>query len=243
VEKEVHLDGLPPHLDGYRVAQLSDIHCGSYISGERVRRWVERLNRTAPDLVAVTGDLITTGDAHIEEVANALAGLRGRDGVFACMGNHDYFTQGDVARALERRGIIVLRNSGQRIRDGLFVAGVDDTWSRRHDVPRALGDRPPGTLAILLAHDPNLFPQAVEAGVELTLSGHTHGGQLAVPGLIRRFSLARLVTPFVAGLYRIGGSVLHVSVGAGTTGPPVRLGASPEMVLLTLRPAKPKKGA
>jgi hypothetical protein len=98
-----------------------------------------------------------------------------------------------------------------------------------------LAERPDGVFTLLLAHDPNLFPQAVGEDVDLTLSGHTHGGQLAVPYLTRRFSLARVITPFAAGLYRIGKSLLYVNVGAGTTGPPVRLGARAELTLLVLK--------
>jgi uncharacterized protein len=237
VERELYIDALPDALDGYRIGQISDIHCGSYVPAERVARGVERLNATRPDLIAVTGDLISTGDHHVEAVARVLGGLRARDGVFACMGNHDYFTGADVAAALERNGITVLRNRGQLVGE-IFVAGADDTWSRRDDVRAALAERPAGRFALLLAHDPNLFPQAVSQGVDLTLSGHTHGGQLAVPYLTRWFSLARVVTAFAAGLYRIGNSLLYVNVGAGTTGPPVRLGARAELTLLVL-----KKGA
>jgi predicted MPP superfamily phosphohydrolase len=134
----------------------------------------------------------------------------------------------------------VLRNRGQSIeRDGecLYVAGVDDTWTRRADIPAALGGRPKGAPTLLLAHDPMLFPQAAAAGVELTLAGHTHGGQLAVPGLHRRLNLARLASPFTVGLYRLGRSILHVSRGAGTTGPPIRLGAPAEISIITLRAA------
>ncbi|HEY2746134.1 MAG TPA: metallophosphoesterase [Polyangia bacterium] len=234
----VRIDGLPPALDGYRIGQLSDIHCGPHTPATRVRRWVERLNALDLDLMTVTGDLITHGSSHVAAVADALGGLRARDGVFACMGNHDYFTDGEaLIDELERAGLVVLRNRGVTVEHGgakLYVAGVDDTWSARHDVARALADRPLGAPAILLAHDPNLFPEASERDVELTLSGHTHGGQLAVPG-VRRLSLARFITRFTAGLYRRGRSTLYVNRGAGTTGPPVRLGAPAELAVLTLR--------
>ena len=233
VERQLVVEGLPDSLDGFRIAQISDIHCGSYVPASRVAAWVERLNREKPDLVAITGDLISSGDGHVEEVARALGGFQAKHGVFACMGNHDYFTKADLAAALERNGITVLKNRGLSIGD-LFVAGVDDTWTDKNDLPRAVANAN-GKFTLLLAHDPNLFPQAVEEGVALTLSGHTHGGQLAVPYLTRRFSLARVITPFAAGLYQIGKSMLYVNVGAGTTGPPVRLGARAELTLLTLK--------
>jgi uncharacterized protein len=234
----VRIDNLPPQLDGYRIGQISDVHCGPHTPAERVRRWVERMNALDLDLMTVTGDLITHGSTHVRAVADALGGLRARDGVFACMGNHDYFTDGEhFVRQLTGAGLVVLRNEGVVVeREGaqLYVAGVDDTWTSRHDVARALADRPAGAPTILLAHDPNLFPEAIERDVELTLSGHTHGGQLAVPG-VRRLSLARFITEFTAGLYRRGRSWLYVNRGAGTTGPPVRLGAPAELAVLTLR--------
>jgi predicted MPP superfamily phosphohydrolase len=241
VRTTVAIPGLPPAFENYQVVHLSDIHCGPWTPAARVRRWVDQINALGPDLVAVTGDLITTGSEYVPAVSQALGGLRARDGVFACMGNHDYFTDGEAfVRALQSAGLTVLRNRGQSIEregDRLYVAGVDDTWSNRDDIPAALGGRPDRAPTVLLAHDPLLFPEAAAAGVELTLSGHTHGGQFAVPGLHRSLNLARLASPFTVGIYRVGESILHISRGAGTTGPPIRLGAPAEISLLTLRAA------
>ncbi|MCP3136325.1 metallophosphoesterase [Pyxidicoccus xibeiensis] len=238
--RTVRVEGLPPELDGYRIGQLSDVHCGPHVPEARVASWVSRLNGLDLDLVTVTGDLITHGSSHVDAVARALGGLRAKDGAFACMGNHDYFTDGEhFVRELQRHGLQVLRNRGVVVERGgarLYVAGVDDTWTSRHDLGRALAARPEGAPTVLLAHDPDLFPQAQARGVELTLSGHTHGGQLAVPG-VRRLSLARFITRWTAGLYRQGRSWLYVNRGAGTTGPPVRLGAPPELAVITLRRA------
>ncbi|WP_224366631.1 metallophosphoesterase [Hyalangium versicolor] len=239
-KRVVRVPGLAPELDGYRIGQISDVHCGPNTPEDRVAAWVKRLNALDLDLVTVTGDLITHGSSHVEAVARALGELRAKDGAFACMGNHDYFTDGEhLVQALERRGLTVLRNRGvvlQRESARLYVAGVDDTWTSRHDVGRALANRPEGVPTVLLAHDPNLFPEAQARDVELTLSGHTHGGQLAVPG-VRRLSLARFVSRWTAGLYRQGRSWLYVNRGAGTTGPPARLGAPAELAVITLRSA------
>jgi predicted MPP superfamily phosphohydrolase len=241
VRMTLDIPGLPAAFDNYQVVHLSDVHCGPWTRPPQVRRWVERINAMSPDLVAVTGDLITTGSEYVSAVSQALGGLRARDGVFACMGNHDYFTDGEAfARSLDRAGLQVLRNRGQSIeRDGerLYVAGADDTWTHRADLPAALHARPPEVATLLLAHDPMLFPEAAAAGVELMLSGHTHGGQFAVPGFHRRLNLARFASLFTVGIYRAGRSILHVSRGAGTTGPPIRLGAPAEISLLTLRAA------
>lgn len=238
---DVFVEGLPASFDGYRIAQISDLHCGPFASGERVAGWVRRVNRLQPDLVAVTGDLIASGSSFVSTVASALGGLRARDGVFAAMGNHDYFTDGEAfSVALSEAGLSVLRNRGIQLRRGsgsIYVAGVDDTWTRRDDIERALADRPPEAPVILLAHDPVLFPEAAARRVDLTLSGHTHGGQLALPIFARKLNLARLMTRFTTGLYRVGPSTLYVNRGLGTTGPPVRLAVPPEIAVLTLRAA------
>jgi predicted MPP superfamily phosphohydrolase len=240
-DREVFITDLPVAFEGYRVVQISDLHCGPFASERRVARWVASTNRLNGDLIAVTGDLIASGGAFVTTVASALGALSARDGVFASMGNHDYFAEGDaMAEALHGAGLSVLRNRGVEIeRDGakIFVAGVDDTWTRRHDVKKALVDRPDGTPVVLLAHDPALFPEAASLGVDLTLSGHTHGGQLGVPFFSRRWNLARVMTRFTSGVYTEGTSTLYVNHGLGTTGVPIRLLVSSEIAVLTLRRA------
>jgi len=239
---EIAIPGLPAAFDGFRIAQISDLHCGPFASGERVDGWVAAVNRLQADLVAVTGDLIASGPAFVPVVAASLGKLQARDGVFASMGNHDYFTDGEeMAGALEKAGLTLLRNRGVEVRrDGaaIYVAGVDDTWTHRHDLDKALAGRPPETPVLLLAHDPALFPDAASRAVDLTLSGHTHGGQIGVPFFAKRFNLARVMTPFTTGLYRSGPSTLYVSRGLGSTGLPVRIFVPAEITLLTLRRAE-----
>jgi predicted MPP superfamily phosphohydrolase len=243
----IFIPGLPEAFDGYRIAQISDLHCGPFASGARVDGWVGRVNRLEADLVAVTGDLIASGSAFVGVVAKSLGKLRARDGVFAAMGNHDYFTDGEeLARALERAGLTLLRNRGVQVqRDGaaIYVAGVDDTWTHRNDLGKALAARPAAMPALLLAHDPALFPDAAARAVDLTLSGHTHGGQIGVPFLAKRFNLARIMTPFTTGTYHVGASTLYVNRGLGTTGLPVRIFVPAEISLLTLRRAEPQAAA
>jgi predicted MPP superfamily phosphohydrolase len=242
LRQTICVPGLPPAFAGYQIAQISDVHCGPFTPAERVLRWVRRVNDLSPDLIAVTGDLITSGGDFVEVVSATLGELRAPDGVWGCMGNHDYFTNGDAfAGRLEHHGMRLLRNAGHVIeRSGqrLYLAGVDDTWTHRHDLDRALRGRPAGAPIVLLAHDPALFPAAAAHGVAVTLSGHTHGGQLAAPVRPKRWNLARLMTPFTTGLYQIGDSTLYVNRGLGTTGPPIRLGVRPEITLITLMPAR-----
>jgi predicted MPP superfamily phosphohydrolase len=240
-EVEVPLAGLPAELDGYRIVQLSDLHVSDQLPAERAGAWVEAANALSPDLVALTGDYIASGTEYHGAVAQLFSRLRARDGVLAVMGNHDYFGDGEAfVTALQTRGVRVLRNEGLRLgrgTGGLYVAGVDDTWSGRDDLPRTLADRPDGVPVVLLAHDPDVFHEAKEAGVDLQLSGHTHGGQVAFPGLARWVNLAWLMSGYVAGLYRAGDARLYVHRGLGTTGLPLRVAVPPELAVLTLRSA------
>jgi uncharacterized protein len=238
---DVPVAGLPAAFEGYRIAQLSDLHIGGLWPRARAARWVGMVNREGADLVALTGDYVTNGIAFHEDISAVLSAMRGRDGVVAVMGNHDYFGDGDALAALLRaRGVEVLCNERRTISRGgatLTLAGIDDTWSGRADVARALGDRDPAAPLVVLAHDPSLFPALARRGAALVLSGHTHWGQIAVPFLATRLNLSRLSHRYHAGLYREDDAVLYVSPGLGTTGPPMRLGAPPEITVLTLRRA------
>jgi uncharacterized protein len=188
----------------------------------------------------VTGDMVTSGTAFHVDIANVVGALRAKDGVFVSMGNHDYFGEGEpLIGYLRERSVRVLRNEGlhlERAGERMYLAAIDDTWTGRADMVAALAERPANVPCILLAHDPEVFPKAVEKGVDLMLSGHTHGGQIAVPFLAKRLSLATLAHHFNVGTYREGDATLYVSPGLGTTGPPIRLGSAPAITLLTLRP-------
>jgi predicted MPP superfamily phosphohydrolase len=238
---EVKLRGLDPKFDGYRIAHLSDLHIGTMTPRSRGEKWTRAANARHPDIAVVTGDMVTSGTAFHEDIAAVVGSLRAKDGVFVSMGNHDYFGDGEpLITHLTTQGTRVLRNEGTTLeRDGarLYLAGIDDTWTKRDDIERALAGRPAGVTSILLAHDPDRFPHAAERGVDLTLAGHTHGGQIAFPFLYRWLSLARVAHRFNVGLYRRGHSWLYVHPGLGTTGPPMRLGVAPAVVILTLRAA------
>jgi predicted MPP superfamily phosphohydrolase len=236
---ELVMPGLPREFDGYRVAQLSDLHIGGLTPRKWGEAWARLSNGAEPDLCVVTGDLVSSGVDFHDDIAAVIGSLRAEDGVFVTMGNHDYFGDGEpLIRLLREGGATVLRNEGATVTRGqasLFVAGVDDTWTRRANVALALADRAPGAFTLLLAHDPALFPAAVREGANLVLSGHTHGGQVALPFFPRLISLARLTHRFCLGVYREGNSALYVNAGLGTTGPPIRLGVAPEVAILTLR--------
>jgi len=238
---EVTIRGLPRSWDGFRIVQLSDLHIGSFSSRRTGLDWARRANALRPDIIAVTGDLLTSGEAFFSDVADVIGALKAPHGVFVSPGNHDYFGgPGELFEALTGRGAQVLRNRSVRLeRDGtaLVVAGVDDTWTRRADLDKALEGRDGASATVLLAHDPDLFPHAARASVDLVLSGHTHGGQVAVPFLARWINLSSFAHLYHLGLYDLDGSKLYVNAGLGVTGPPVRIGAAPEIAVLTLRAA------
>jgi len=229
---EIPIHGLPMAFDGYRIAHWSDLHLGSMTPPALAEEWARLTNGCSPDLAVVSGDLVSSGGNFVEDTAIALGRLRARDGTFVSLGNHDYFGPvEELVRALRAERTRVLRNEGTVLERGgarLYLAAVDDTWSRRANLDAALAKRPTGVVTILLAHDPQVFRGAVKHGVALTLSGHTHGGQISLRPLVPR-------RPLHLGLYHQGVAALFVHPGMGTTGPPIRLGVPPAIALLTLR--------
>lgn len=233
-----HLDlpmvDLPPALEGLRVVQLSDLHLGPLVPEGYARRVIRVAMALKPDVVAITGDVIAAGPAFLPALERTLAGLKPRLGTFAVMGNHDYFSGANKAlRAVYGRlRFRVLDNAHHVLRRGgasLVIAGVDDTWRGHADIQKALTGAPELPV-LLLAHDPDLFPAAAAQGVAIQLSGHTHGGQLAIPFLGRRGALLSWFgQDFVQGAYVLGQSVLYVSGGLGTTAAPVRIGMPAEL--------------
>lgn len=236
---EVAITGLDPSFDGYRIAQLSDLHIGGMTPRSWGERWARAANRLAPDLTVVTGDMVTNGIEFHKDIAEVIGSLQAKDGVFASMGNHDYFGEGEpLATLLANRGVRVLRNEGAVLTrdDGrMYLAAIDDTWTRRDDMDLALAGRPAGLATVLLAHDPDRFRDAAKRDVDLVLSGHTHGGQVALPFFARHVTLSKLSHHYHLGVYTRGKSTLYVNPGLGTTGPPIRLGVAPKIALITLR--------
>lgn len=237
---DVPVAGLAPDLDGYRIAHVTDLHIGGHDRKERGFEWAARVNGLEPDLVAVTGDLVTVGSRYYEDAAEVLGAFRARDGVVVALGNHDQWNPDDFTQRIASKGPSVLRNESRAIKRGeatLVVAGIDDWSTGRDDLDRALEGRMPGAPTVLLSHYPEFFPGAARLGVDLVLSGHTHGGQIALPFAERRVSLSSLVRQPPTGLHVSGRSRLYLNAGLGTTGPPLRLGAAPEIAVLTLRRA------
>ncbi|MEV1044701.1 metallophosphoesterase [Streptomyces sp. NPDC049916] len=229
----VPLAKLPRAAHGFRIAVVSDIHIGPILGRAHTRRIVDTINRTSPDLVAVVGDLVDGSVADLGSAAEPLSGLRARHGSYFVTGNHEYFSGAEQwVDHVRELGLIPLENA--RVEMGGFdLAGVNDIAGESEgqgpDFGRALGDRDRSRGAVLLAHQPVVIHDAVKHGVDLQLSGHTHGGQLW-PGNY----FAELANPTVAGLERYEDTQLFVSRGAGAWGPPVRVGAPSDITVVEL---------
>jgi predicted MPP superfamily phosphohydrolase len=239
---DVAIAGLPPEFEGYRIAQLSDLHVGSFDPKARALEWVALSNEQAPDLAVVTGDLVTSGTGFYTDVAEAIAALRAQDGVFVSMGNHDQSNNDELTRQVRERGPTVLRNAIHTIHRGtaqLTLAGLDGR-ALPGDVARVLERCPPGAPIVFLSHYPSAFDAAAAAGADLVLAGHTHGGQLGVPFFSQRLNLARLSRQRSRGLVYSGKAAMYVNAGLGTTGPPMRLAVPPEIAVITLRRREPQ---
>jgi uncharacterized protein len=233
VEQDIPVSGLPHALDGLRIGFLTDVHHSASVSTQAVTRAVETLRAAAPDLIALGGDYVTFGNrAFVEPVAELLAPLAHAPlGSFAVLGNHD--NDREMTAALQRRGFTVLRDEFARFEvrgETVHVVGIR-FWTRRvaHILQVLKGA---GPNAILLAHDPRRLTQAAELNVPVVLSGHTHGGQVLIPGLTR---VVQQDFPTLAGLVRHVNTSLFVSRGVGTVYVPMRLNCPPEVAILTLR--------
>ncbi len=238
-EVAVRIPGLPRALDGYTIAQVSDIHVGAFVGERELSEGLSLVDKIRPDLIVATGDLVDFDPRRGPFLARRLADLASRDGVIAIVGNHDYYAGvNEVIAAMRAAGVDVLLNAGRTIRatdgGGFAILGVDDLWARRSggagpSLERAMAMVRPDAPRVLLSHQPAYFD--VAAGqVALQLSGHMHGGQVNPLGL----RLADLVARYVAGRYERSGSTLWVNRGFGVAGPPVRLGAPPEVTKIVL---------
>jgi len=239
----VALNRLPQSLDGLRIVQITDLHVGPLVGGKWLKRVVDKVNALKPDLIVITGDLVDGSVKELRHHVAPIADLRAPHGTFFITGNHEYYSGVEEWCAhVAGLGVRVLRNERVSITAGYAnesfdLAGVDD-WASRHfpgggpDLPKALAGRDPNKALILLAHQPAAAHEAAAHGVDLQLSGHTHGGQ------IWPFTyLVYLQQPYSKGLYRHNDTAtqIYVSPGTGFWGPPMRLGTSAEITHITLR--------
>jgi uncharacterized protein len=236
--RRIALARLPQAFEGFRIAQLSDLHIGSFMPADEIRRWVAMTNQLKADLVVLTGDYVSWNPSGQGEVVNALADLRAPFGVFGCLGNHEIITRTEtsITELFASQNIRILRQEHAPIQlqgEIINLIGIDDSHEGLDRMERLMI---PDTVNILLIHDTyyDTFGRAAEVGIDLTLVGHTHGGQLSLGFLHPALNLARLETRYTRGWYERSRSQLYVNRGIGTTIIPIRVGARPEITILEL---------
>lgn len=247
--QRIRLRRLPKAFEGFRIVQLSDLHISPFMPAEEIRKYVAIANHLRGDMVVLTGDFLLYDTAAQPVVVQALSSLKAPFGVFGCMGNHEFMTKTEesIKRLFARERIRILRQERATIQTNgevFNLIGVDYEQGRfSKDHEGHLVDRymqsceklvMPETTNILLNHNPNAFDRAAELGVDLMLSGHTHGGQLSLEFAYRGLCLSRLVTPYVSGWYEKGLSQAYINRGIGTISPPIRVGARPEITVFEL---------
>ncbi len=243
----IRLARLPKAFEGFHIAQLSDIHISPFMPASEIRRCVTLVNELKADLVVLTGDYLADDRQAQGEVVQALAGLRAPYGVFGCLGNHEIYTETEdsITRLFAAEGIRILRQERVPIQsrgEMLNLIGIDyqslrfSTDHSGHDVDQYLAGNEklvmPEVVNILLSHNPNTFDRAAELGIDLTLAGHTHGGEFEF--IHRGVSLTRIETRYISGWFEKPGGQLYVNRGIGTTGFPIRFSSRPEITVVEL---------
>ena len=240
----IQLNRLPKAFDGFRVVQLSDVHHGPFSSKEQIEQAVDTANRLKPDIIALTGDYISKERQYAAPCAEMLGRLEARHGVFAVLGNHDHWVDAALITDLFRaEGITVLINEGMRFEKNgaaFWLAGVDDTMVGLEDLSLALAGARSDEMKLLLAHNPVVLRRAARVSVDLVLSGHTHGGQVAIRG--ERSASGKVRRRLLKGLGRQGNTQIYVNRGLGTVVLPIRYGCPPEISLLELRTGRGSAG-
>jgi predicted MPP superfamily phosphohydrolase len=235
------LPRLAPEFDGYRIVQIGDIHLDDWTKPERLRGIVEKVNAQRPDLVAIMGDFASRSAKQLDtrRLTGALRELRARDGVLTILGNHDYLTGVElIRRCIREASVTELVNDVHTLRRGgatLHVAGIDDIMEGGSRLDLVLRDLPDSGAAILLAHEPDFADVSAATGrFDLQLSGHSHGGQVRVP-LLMRLALPPFSQRYTSGLYRVDGMLQYTNRGLGFVDMRLRFLCRPEITVLTLR--------
>jgi predicted MPP superfamily phosphohydrolase len=238
--QDIALPHLAKALNGINIVHITDLHLGHWMTLDRMLAIAEQVNALNPDILAITGDLISHLRASTpDDLTNSLKAFKAYDGIFAVLGNHDYWTHAPTVRQavyaagntqlLDNRAVVIERNGAK-----LYIAGVDDIWEQHHDLDAALASVPSDAPLVLLAHEPDYADEAAAAGrIGLQLSGHSHGGQIRLPG-IGALRLPELGQKYDMGLYTINGMQLYVNRGVGMMNPYVRFNCRPEIARIRL---------
>jgi predicted MPP superfamily phosphohydrolase len=235
---QVPVKNLRTTLEGFKIVQISDVHLHPYTQIDLIKKAVSIANSLSPALITVTGDYVLQGADSIFELGPVLAGLNARYGVFTILGNHDLWTDAKVVRAgLAEVGLPLLYNEGVALgvgRETIYLAGLDDVWSGQPDLKGALDQAPAGVPIVLLVHEPDFADiSSLDSRVSLQLSGHSHGGQVRLPGIGAPI-LPHLGRKYDQGLYKVNDMWLYTNRGVGVIGPPIRVNCPPEITEITL---------
>ena len=235
---QVPLKNLKPALEGFKIVHMSDLHLHPHTQIDFIRKAVAMANDLNPDLVVLTGDYVLRAADSIFELAPALASLNARHGLFTVLGNHDLWTNRKIINVgFKKAGIPILNNRGISLNVGgelLYLAGLDDIWSGQPDMQAALDQAPPDAPIILLVHEPDFADTtSLDGRIALQLSGHSHGGQIRLPGIGAPI-LPSLGRKYDQGLYKINDMWLYTTRGVGVGRIPIRINCSPEITEITL---------
>lgn len=247
-EATLNLPNLPESLSGLRIVQLSDLHAGSFYSAEPFEKVCSVVNMIQADIITLTGDFVNFEPSELDKIQNGLKSLYAMGGVYGCLGNHDHFMNDEkhkiLRNKLEKAEIDILYNENRKIYIGnqyLQLAGVDNTGMKQQyaDFNKSLHGLNPEEAIVMMCHDPTNWDKSIrnKLPVNLTLSGHTHGGQFGLEWSGKVLSPGSWIYKQWAGLYQSGNQYIYVNRGLGTTGPPVRVGINPEITVITLKRA------
>lgn len=238
---EIQVPNLPAPFAGLTIALLTDLHHGRFTSLHYIRTVVEATNSLQPDLILLGGDYALARKKYLPPCFEVLAQLKSRLGVYGVLGNHDHWYSTSLTKQCMRKAHIAeVTNTGYWLMlrgTRLRIAGVDDFWEGVQNLDAALGDARSDDASILLSHNPDYVETLTDPRVSLVLSGHTHGGQVVLPGPYAPFIPSKYGTKYLRGLVKTDVTQVYVSRGLATVGPPIRIGARPEISLLTLTPA------
>jgi hypothetical protein len=238
-EYDIPIAGLPRALEGLKIVHLSDLHHGAVVSAKFIEECAQRAAALNPDLVCITGDFVTREAFYAEPCCRALAPLHPPLGIYAVLGNHDYWAGGiAVTAALRKFGTRILVNEVATLEtrgERLLLAGLDDLWAGYPQIDKVAEALVPGVPSVLMMHNPDLVEQFGELRVGFVMAGHMHGGQVRLPLVGTLVVPSKIGRKYVAGFYRVGPNCMYVSKGVGLISPPVRLLTRPEIVCYTLR--------
>jgi uncharacterized protein len=242
----VDINGLDPEFNNYKIAHISDIHLGQWISAKRIEGVVNLVNKQKPDLVAITGDSVSyVVNEPILDMLRHLKNLKPNDATLAVLGNHDHWIGADeIRKVMKETGIIELENDVYTIKRGdaqLNIAGIDSVTLDKHDLNAVLNKLPESGPAILLAHEPDFADVSAATGrFSLQLSGHSHGGQMIIPGVGTPFRGSEF-RKYPLGRYDVGDMVQYTNRGLGTNVFWIRINCPPEITILNLQSSNPDK--